>query len=68
MPFNKKGERRKTNLGKHKICRAAAPKGKGMQLGKKSKTTDMFERVKGELGDAIAGDDHAPLVPNDRSD
>ena len=40
-----------------------------MQLGKKSKTTDMFERVKGELGGAIAGgDDHAPLVPNDRSD
>lgn len=25
-------------------------KGKGMQLGKKSKTTDMFERVRGELG------------------
>lgn len=39
-----------------------------MQLGKKSKTTDMFERVKGEFGGAIAGDDHAPLVPNDRSD
>lgn len=28
----------------------------------------MFERVKGELGGAIAEDDHAPLVPNDRSD
>lgn len=28
----------------------SAPKGKGMQLGKKSKTTDMFERVKTELG------------------
>ncbi|EGS20795.1 coatomer subunit delta-like protein [Thermochaetoides thermophila DSM 1495] len=27
-----------------------APKTKGMQLGKKSKTTDMFERVKSELG------------------
>ncbi|KAK5654121.1 hypothetical protein OQA88_7552 [Cercophora sp. LCS_1] len=36
-----------------------APKGKGMQLGKKSKTTDMFERVKGDLGQAA----EAPLVP-----
>ena len=27
-----------------------APKGKGMQLGKKSKTTDMFERVRGDMG------------------
>ncbi|KAK4661684.1 coatomer subunit delta [Podospora pseudopauciseta] len=36
-----------------------APKGKGMQLGKKSKTTDMFERVKTELGPV----DDAPLVP-----
>ncbi|KAK4114235.1 hypothetical protein N656DRAFT_777403 [Canariomyces notabilis] len=36
-----------------------APKGKGMQLGKKSKTTDMFERVKGELGPV----DDTPLVP-----
>lgn len=39
-----------------------------MQLGRKSKTTDMFERVKGELGGAIAGNDNAPLVPNERSD
>ncbi|MCJ1440241.1 MAG: hypothetical protein MMC23_000724 [Stictis urceolatum] len=38
----------------------AAPKGKGMQLGKKSKTTDMFERVRGDLG---AQTDEAPLVP-----
>ena len=30
--------------------RSSAPKGKGMQLGKKSKTTDMFERVRGDLG------------------
>ncbi|KAJ4304222.1 coatomer subunit delta [Collariella sp. IMI 366227] len=36
-----------------------APKGKGMQLGKKSKTTDMFERVKTELGPV----DDTPLVP-----
>lgn len=39
--------------------RFAAPKGKGMQLGKKSKATDMFERVKGELGPV----DDTPLVP-----
>ena len=39
--------------------RFAAPKGKGMQLGKKSKTTDMFERVKTELGPV----DDTPLVP-----
>lgn len=32
------------------MYRAAVPKGRGMQLGKKSKTTDMFERVKGDLG------------------
>ncbi|KAK4455959.1 hypothetical protein QBC34DRAFT_388462 [Podospora aff. communis PSN243] len=38
----------------------AAPKGKGMQLGKKSKTTDMFERVRGDLGQEV---DDSPLVP-----
>ncbi|KAK3333188.1 hypothetical protein B0T19DRAFT_417384 [Cercophora scortea] len=38
----------------------AAPKGKGMQLGKKSKTTDMFERVRGEMGQEV---DDSPLVP-----
>ncbi|KAK0623213.1 hypothetical protein B0T14DRAFT_515588 [Immersiella caudata] len=37
-----------------------APKGKGMQLGKKSKTTDMFERVRGDLGQEV---DDSPLVP-----
>jgi len=31
-----------------------------MQLGKKSKTTDMFERVKGEMGHEV---DDTPLVP-----
>lgn len=41
------------------MCRFNAPKGKGMQLGKKSKTTDMFERVKTELGPV----DDTPLVP-----
>lgn len=39
--------------------RFTAPKGKGMQLGKKSKTTDMFERVRGELGNEV---DDTPLV------
>ncbi|KAK3313497.1 hypothetical protein B0H66DRAFT_577500 [Apodospora peruviana] len=38
----------------------AAPKGKGMQLGKKSKTTDMFERVRGDMGQEV---DDSPLVP-----
>jgi coatomer subunit delta len=33
-----------------------------MQLGKKSKTTDMFERVKGEMGAEI--EESSPLVPN----
>lgn len=39
--------------------RFTAPKGKGMQLGKKSKTTDMFERVRGEMGNEV---DDSPLV------
>lgn len=43
-------------------CRTTAPKGKGMQLGKKSKTTDMFERVRGDLG--AQSEDMAPLVSN----
>jgi coatomer subunit delta len=34
-----------------------------MQLGKKSKTTDMFERVRGDLG-AEAEEASAPLVPS----
>jgi len=34
-------------------------KGKGMQLGKKSKTTDMFERVRGDMGAEV---DDTPLV------
>ncbi|KAK7433093.1 coatomer subunit delta [Neonectria magnoliae] len=37
----------------------SAPKAKGMQLGKKSKTTDMFERVRGDMGGEI---DDSPLV------
>ncbi|ODA81561.1 hypothetical protein RJ55_00061 [Drechmeria coniospora] len=38
---------------------SAAAKGKGMQLGKKSKTTDMFERVRGDMGGEM---DDSPLV------
>ncbi|ROT40341.1 coatomer subunit delta [Sodiomyces alkalinus F11] len=37
----------------------SAPKAKGMQLGKKSKTTDMFERVRGEMGPEV---DDSPLI------
>ena len=42
--------------------RTSAAKGKGMQLGKKSKTTDMFERVRGDLGDQA--EESAPLISN----
>ncbi|KAF2148370.1 hypothetical protein K461DRAFT_247787 [Myriangium duriaei CBS 260.36] len=38
-----------------------ANRGKGMQLGKKSKTTNMFEQVRGELGPEA--ESSAPLVP-----
>lgn len=39
--------------------RPAAIKGKGMQLGKKSKTNDMFERVRGDMGGEV---DETPLA------
>lgn len=42
--------------------RSAAIKGKGMQLGKKSKTTDMFERVRGDIG--AEADDSALVAPS----
>ena len=44
------------------LSRASAPKGKGMQLGKKSKTTDMFERVREDLGGQA--EESAPLFSN----
>ncbi|MCJ1247167.1 hypothetical protein MMC30_004379 [Trapelia coarctata] len=47
---------------KNKSFRTSAPKGKGMQLGKKSKTTDMFERVRGDLG--AQAEESAPLYSN----
>ncbi len=46
------------------FVRTTAPKGKGMQLGKKSKTTDMFERVRGDLGAEAEDSASSPLVPN----
>lgn len=39
---------------------SSALKGKGMQLGKKSKTTNMFERVRDEMG--ADAEERAPLV------
>ncbi|KAI1862463.1 hypothetical protein JX265_009177 [Neoarthrinium moseri] len=47
-------EKNKTSL------KTTTMKGKGMQLGKKSKTTDMFERVRGDMGQEV---DDSPLVP-----
>lgn len=49
---------------KNKSYKTTAPKGKGMQLGKKSKTTDMFERVRGDMGAEIEELASSPLVPN----
>ena len=56
-------EREHLNLLCSFVPRSAAPKGKGMQLGKKSKTTDMFERVRGDLGGGQI-EESAPLVSN----
>ena len=41
-----------------------APKGKGMHLGRKSKASDIFYRVCGELG--ADADERAPLVARPR--
>lgn len=46
------------------LHRASAPRGKGMQLGKKSKTTDMFERVRGDMGAEVEETASSPLIPN----
>ncbi|KAF3929538.1 hypothetical protein ABW19_dt0204551 [Dactylella cylindrospora] len=35
---------------RNKTLKAAAPKGKGMQLGRKSNTSSMFDRVRADLG------------------
>lgn len=39
-------------------CRPLPTRGKGMQLGKKSKTTDIYEKVRGDLGP----EEESPLV------
>ncbi|KAI5845929.1 putative coatomer subunit delta [Tricharina praecox] len=46
---------------------SSAPKGKGMQLGKKSKTTDMFEKVRNEMG-GVDADDRSPLMGSSTPD
>lgn len=38
-----------------------------MQLGKKSKTTDMFERVRGDMGAEAEESALSPLVPNEQT-
>ncbi|KAI9890271.1 MAG: hypothetical protein M1814_004306 [Vezdaea aestivalis] len=47
---------------KNRSSRPSAAKGKGMQLGKKSKTTDMFEKVRGDLGPEA--EESMPLIQN----
>lgn len=50
------------NAEKNKtFSKPLATRGKGMQLGKKSKTTNMFEQVRGEMGPEAEVE--APLVP-----
>ncbi|KAF2104345.1 coatomer subunit delta [Rhizodiscina lignyota] len=46
---------------KNKSSKPLAVRGKGMQLGKKSKTTNMYEQVRGELGPEA--EVSTPLVP-----
>ncbi|KAF3926974.1 hypothetical protein ABW20_dc0108710 [Dactylellina cionopaga] len=41
---------------KNKNMKAAQPKGKGMQLGRKSNTSSMFDRVKADLGPEAAAE------------
>ncbi|KAL9586533.1 MAG: hypothetical protein Q9212_000841 [Teloschistes hypoglaucus] len=50
---------------KNKSFKTSAPRGKGMQLGKKSKNTDMFEKVRGDLG--TSAEETAPLVSNSQA-
>ncbi|KAI9827715.1 MAG: hypothetical protein M1832_004204 [Thelocarpon impressellum] len=47
---------------KKKSFTSSAPKNKGMQLGKKSKTTDLFEKVRGDMG--TDPEESSPLVSN----
>ncbi|KAL7269674.1 coatomer subunit delta [Rhizina undulata] len=51
---------------KKKPTFSSLPKGKGMQLGRKSKTTEIFEKVRGELGGDA--EERAPLVGTPAAD
>ncbi|KAL8906294.1 MAG: hypothetical protein Q9207_002120 [Kuettlingeria erythrocarpa] len=51
---------------KKKSFKTSTPKGKGMQLGKKSRNTDMFERVREDLG--ATTEESAPLIANSQAD
>jgi coatomer subunit delta len=50
------------NAERNKATKAMPVRGKGMQLGKKSKTTNAFEQIKSELGPDA--ESTAPLVPS----
>lgn len=45
---------------KKTFAKALPTRGKGMQLGKKSKTTDIYEKVRGDLGPEV--EESSPLV------
>lgn len=49
------------NAERNKTSKAMPVRGKGMQLGKKSKTTNAFEQIRGELGPEA--EMSSPLVP-----
>ncbi|KAK6353054.1 hypothetical protein TWF696_005045 [Orbilia brochopaga] len=48
---------------RNKNIKAAAPKGKGMQLGRKSNTSSIFDRVRADLGPEAASE-NASLISN----
>ncbi|KAF3913852.1 hypothetical protein ABW21_db0202852 [Orbilia brochopaga] len=48
---------------RNKSTKAAAPKGKGMQLGRKSNTSSMFDRVRADMGPEAASE-NASLISN----
>ncbi|KAJ9664107.1 coatomer subunit delta [Coniosporium apollinis] len=51
---------------KNKSSKPLAVRGKGMQLGKKSKTTNMFDAVRADLGPEAAAASSAPLISTQR--
>lgn len=50
----------------NKSSKPLATRGKGMQLGKKSKTTNMFDAVRADLGPEAAASSSAPLMSTQR--